>query len=83
MDGIVDYSWEHAANPDNTKWKPGYRFWVWQHNSRTLTSTMRRRYRVYFRIGKDGTLEWTGGVKALPATLAGVRAMYEEGRPTV
>jgi hypothetical protein len=76
---MIDYSWEHELNPDNTPWKPGYRFCVRQLSTRS-TSRMTRRYYVQFRISREGVLEWCGGVKATAKTLADVQALYDRGR---
>lgn len=80
----TDYSWEHECNPDNTPWVPGYRFFVRQESVSKARSHGRmkpRRYYVQFRIAKDGKLEWLGGVKATPATMASVEALYAAGKP--
>jgi hypothetical protein len=71
----IDYSWEHEVNPDNVSWRPGYRFCV-----RQMSESGGRRYYVHFRIGRDGALEWTGGVKARSETTKAVQAAYDRGR---
>lgn len=79
---MIDTSWEHEINPDNTPWKPGYRFCVTQR-SKTVTPGGRmtpRRYYVYFHITRDGALEWAGGVKPTPLTLALLQAQYDRER---
>lgn len=79
----TDYSWEHEANPDNTRWLPGYRFFVRQESVSKARSHGRMRPRYYyvqFRIAKDGTLEWIGGVKATPETMVHVQGLYKAAK---
>lgn len=78
---IIDYSPEHKLNPDNTPWKPGYRFGVDQYSEKRGGTMRRRKYFVGFKIDTDGKLVWTGGVKARPETFAKVQALYDRERP--
>lgn len=80
MTEMIDTSWEHAINPDNTPWKPGYRFSVAQHSNKPGS---KRVYRVGYRINREGELEWRGrawGVKPRPETTAKWQAEYDKAR---
>lgn len=77
---MIDTSWEHALNPDNTPWKPGYRFSVEQLTDKRGS---RRKYHVCYRINRAGELEWrgpSGGVKPRPETTAKWQAIYDRER---
>lgn len=80
----VDASWQALANPENTPWVPGYRFFVEQYaqkQGRTRVHSRPRRYKVMWQINRDGHLEWNGGVKPTPETQAEVEALYASERP--
>lgn len=74
---MIDYSWEHKLNPDNTPWKPGYRFVVGQISAKRGSM---REYHVCYRINRNGELEWRGpasGVRPRPETTVKVQALYD------
>lgn len=77
---MVDYSWQFKVNPEQTPWKPGYRFCVRQESKKAGRTNYRmktRRYYVMFSIDPDGKAVWTGGVKPTAETLASVAVMVE------
>lgn len=84
---MINTSWNAIANPDNTPWFPGYRFYVEQASgARTGRKSQAwrmtpRRYRVAFEITEDGRVRCTGGVKPSDETQAAVEAMYLRERP--
>jgi hypothetical protein len=82
----VDTSWNARANPHNTPWFPGYRFWVEQASGARSGRKARgwitpRTYRVEFEITEDGRVRHTRGVKPTDQLLANVEAMYLRERP--
>jgi len=80
----LDCSWNALENPDNTPWRPGYRFGVEQdskNGGRGNYHMNTRRYGVYFEIDRDGLLRWTGGVRPTEYTQELVEDMYARGRP--
>jgi hypothetical protein len=80
----VDYSPETIANPHNEPWLPGYRFFLRQASQKVRGGNVHmrtREYAVHFRIGVDGVLRWTGGIKATHATQERAEALYAANRP--
>ncbi|WLJ71106.1 hypothetical protein [Sphingomonas phage Carli] len=82
----VDTSWNALANPHNTPWFPGYRFYCEQdsgartrHKSRGWITP--RRYKVEFEITEDGKVRHVRGVKPTEALQRSVEEMYLRERP--
>lgn len=80
--------WQDRVNPDNDRWKPGYRFYASQvsgaatgRKCRGFRHKVSRTYKVYFEIDQDGRLQHTGGVKPTEELVAHLTQLYERERP--
>lgn len=84
---MIDTSWNAMANPENTPWFPGYRFYCEQDSGagtrrKARPSKMTARvYKVEFEITEDGKVRHTRGPKPSPELQASVEAMYLRERP--
>ena len=81
---MLDCRWNALENPDNTPWRPGYRFAVRQGSKNARGGNYHlntRRYWVCFEIDRNGLLRWTGGVTPTDHTQELVEEMYARGRP--
>lgn len=83
----VDTSWNALANPHNTRWFPGYRFYCEQASGAGTKRKARaskmtpRTYKVEFEITEDGKVRHTRGPKPSPELQAAVEEMYLRERP--
>lgn len=85
----VDTSWNALANPRNTPWFPGYRFYCLQESgarrkgfrAKGHTRMTPRTYRVGFEITEDGKVRHTHGPKPTDDLQARVEEMYLRERP--